>query len=67
MSVDAEKAIIKELQANRRLSFGDLKARTGHRPQDVRRALSYLLLNDGRVYVQGVEDKQKFYAIRDNE
>lgn len=67
MSVDAEKSIIDQLQQNSRLSFGDLVARTEYRGHDVRRALKYLLENDDRVYVQGVEDKQKFYALRDDE
>lgn len=65
MRVDVEEAIIDRLQKNSRLTFGDLKARTGHNGHDVRKALTFLLKNDDRVYVQGVEDKQKYYALKE--
>lgn len=64
MRVDVQEDIIEQLQANQRLSFGDLKARTGWNGHDVRAAMKELIEEDSGVYVQGVEDKQKFYSYR---
>lgn len=66
MRVDIEEDIIRELQQNDRLMFGEIKSNTGYRGHDVRKSLHRLLKNDNRVYVHSVEDKQKYYALNES-
>lgn len=65
MRVEVEENIVTLLKNQGPLSFGDLKARSDYKGQDLRKGIDYLIHNDTRIYVDGVKDKQKFYAYRE--
>lgn len=66
MRIDTQDEIIEQLRKNTSLSFEDLKRRTGRKGQDLRAALRELIHEESGVYVQGVEEKTKFYAYKDD-
>ena len=67
MPPNVKRSVKEELQGGEPLTFDELKDRTGCLGQDLRRGLKELLHNDDGVYVHGVEDKQKLYAVRNRD
>lgn len=65
MRVDEQDQIRNVLESTEEsLTFEEMRETTGLQAQDLRSALKELLRADGGVYVEGVEDREKYYDLR---
>lgn len=65
MHVEAQRQVVQALEESESpLTFDEMKEATDLRSQDLRRGLKELIHSEEGVYVHGVEDKEKQYAIK---